>query len=132
MEKKTYKPIASYTADMLGKVREQIIDGIVGVLNFLGGKVCVAYYTDEAEAVNRMTFFETKIDGYGTELFVRDIELTEDGLKACLEDSESAYSTEWGFEEFNASNAQYLLEQLEDIAEYVQESGEEVVTEWDW
>ena len=90
MEKKTYKPIASYTADMLGKVREQIIDGIVGVLNFLGGKVCVAYYTDEAEAVNRMTFYETNIDGYGTELFVRDIELTEDGLKACLEDSESA------------------------------------------
>lgn len=132
MEKKTYKPIASYTADMLGKVREQIIDGIIGVLNFLGGKVNVEYYTNDEPDLDRYAFFDFDSDGYGVAYFARSVELTEDGVNVCLHDAEDCCEEEWGLDGFNASNAQFLLEQLEDIVEYVQESGEKVVTEWDW
>ena len=53
------------------------------------------------------------------------------GVVVYLRDTEDCYAMEWSLEDFNASNSNYLLEELEEIANYVEETGKEVVTEYD-
>ena len=130
MAKNEYHPLSSYYADMLAKVREQIFDSIRGLLERLGGEVCVQYYTNNEPDIKRFTFFDLDDDGRGLELFVTHIKLADDDVEITLEDSESCYEVEWDLSDLNASNANYLLMQLEEIAEYVYRTGEEIVTDY--
>lgn len=130
MAKNEYHPVSSYYADMLAKVREQILDSIRGLIERLGGEVSVQYYTNDEPDLNRYTFFDLDNDGRGLELFVTHIKLVDDDVEITLEDSESCCEVEWDLSDLNASNANYLLMQLEEIAEYVYRTGEEIVTDY--
>lgn len=127
-KKNTYHPVSSYYADMLAKVREQIFDSIRGLLERLGGEVCVQYYTYNEPDIKRYTFFDLDDDGRGLELFVSHIRSVDDDVEITLEDSESCCEVEWDLTDLNASNANYLLMQLEEVEKYVSETGESVVT----
>ena len=129
MEK--YHAVESYYADMLGKVRDEIFNAIRGALNYLGGRVCPRHYHEWAD-IDRNTFFECDGDGYGRELFLDTIITKEDGdIEVMLRDSEDCYEPWWELSDFNASNALYLLRELEAIIDYVDRTGEKVVTDYD-
>ena len=115
---------------MLKSVRNEILGRVQSVLEWLGGKVYVRYYHDDEPDLYRNAFFEMDDDGHGVELFIDSIEITETGeVEVTLQDSEDCYSYVWDLSDFNASNAYYLLDELENIAEYVQENNVEVVRE---
>lgn len=127
--KEKFHETASYYADMLANVRNEILGRIQSVVEMLGGKINVRYYHDEAD-LDRNTFFEVNDDGYGVELYIDLIRTSDSGeLEIHLTDTEDSYSCWWDLSDFNASNSLYLLYEVEAIAEYVEESGEEVVTE---
>lgn len=131
MKKKTYHETASYYGDMLSKVRDEIINSIRGALEWLGGSVCPRHY-HEWEDTDRYTFFEVDDYGYGRELFLDTIVTHEDGeIEVMLHDSEDTYNPYWELSDFNASNALYLLQELEDIIKVVSESKKKVVTDYD-
>lgn len=128
--KEKFHETKSYYSDMLKSVRNEILGRIQSVLEWLGGKVYVRYYHDEEPDLYRNAFFEMDDDGHGVELFIESIEITETGeVEVTLQDSEDCYSYVWDLSDFNASNAYYLLDELENIAEYVQENNVEVVRE---
>jgi hypothetical protein len=121
---------SSYYADMLGKVREQIVAEALSLIEKLGGNICVSYYHSEV-GLDRYTFFETDDDGYGRELFIESITTNPEGeVEFCLSDSEDCYSPTWDISNFTATESLYLLYELEAIAGYVEESGEKVVTDY--
>ena len=129
MKLKNFKSVESYYGDMLVKVSEQTYDAIRSLVEKMGGTICTQYYHNECDTT-RYTFYETNGDGYGVELFV-DRVFTENGkLYFAMSDTEDSYETEWALTDFNASNAHYLLQDLEEIAKYLVESGEEIVTEY--
>ena len=130
MEK--YHETASYYADMLGKVRDEILGSVRNALERLGGRVCVRYYHNE-EDFDRYTFFECDGDGYGRELFIDTIITNEDGdVEVMLHDSEDCYEPWWDLSDFNASNALYLLYELEAIIEFAENNKKhKVVTDWE-
>lgn len=122
---------ASHYGDMLSNVRYEILGRVQYLLEWLGGKVCNRYYHDE-DIVDRNTFFAVNNDGYGVELYIETVETDENGnVTAHLVDTEDSYSYEWDLSDFNASNSLYLLDELEQIAMYIQDSGEKVVTEYE-
>lgn len=129
MEK--YHETESYYADMLNNVREQIIGQVQCALERLGGRICPRHY-HEFEDMERNAFFEMDDDGHGVELFIDSIEITETGeVEVTLQDSEDCYSYVWDLSDFNASNALYLLSELEDIIKLVEEEGRPIITDYD-
>jgi len=124
-----FNPVASYYADMLSNVRTQIQDSVRDLISKLGGMIYVRYYFDEPD-VDRYTFFEVNDDGYGVELFINSVRTNAMGDPVfILVDTEDSYEYEWELDDFNASNTLYLLQQLEAVAEYISETGENVVTD---
>ena len=114
----------------LSTIREEIKQTIKEAINQLGGKVCAAYYHAEKDC-DRFTFYDTDDNGYGYELFVEQIDTTEDGEPSfSLSDSESTCSVEWTLDNFDTSNLIYLLEDIENIMSCVQKNAGEVVTEY--
>lgn len=132
MEKKTYHATESYYSDMLSKVRYEILGQITAALDWLGGKVCLAYYHNE-EDLEGNTFFEVDDDGYGRELFIDTVERTDSGeIEIRLSDSEDCYCPVWDLSDLAATDSLYLLSELEDVIEHVQDTKEEVVKEYDY
>lgn len=120
---------ASQYGDMLANIRDQIIGAITVLVEKLGGRIYVRHYHDE-EDIDRNTFFDVNNDGYGVELHVDQIETDEDGqITVKLKDSEDSYLFDWDLSDFNASNAYYLLTELEDIAEIIENNGGKAVTD---
>ena len=131
MAKKTYHETASYYSDMLGKVRDEIFNSIRGALEWLGGRVAMRHYHEWGDT-ERYTFFEVDGDGHGVEMFIDTIITKEDGeIEVMFHDSEDCYEPWWELSDFNASNALYLLEELESVIEYVKRTGEKVVKDYD-
>ena len=132
-EIKNYHATESYYADMLAKVRDEILGQVTNIIEILGGRVCVRYYHDDEPDIERNTFFECDNDGYGRELFIDTIvthpETGEIGVM--LHDSEDTYNPWWDLSDFSATDALYLLSELEDILAYVREYDEEIVTDWE-
>lgn len=120
---------STYYSDMLGKVREQILESVRSLIEKLGGEICTEYYHSEKDTT-RFTFFDTNNDGYGVELFVSKIKTDGDKITFYMSDSEDTYSFEWQLSHFDASNALYLLEDLEEIADCVEIDGGEVVKDY--
>ena len=132
MEKKIYHATESYYGDMLSKVRHEILGQITAALDWLGGKVCLAYYHNE-EDIERNAFFEVDDDGHGVELFIDTIERTDSGeIEILLSDSEDCYRFVWDLSDITATDSLYLLSELEDVIEHVQTTKEEVVKEYNY
>ena len=130
MEKKVYHETASYYKDMLANVRHEILGQVTNVLDWLGGKVRLDYYHSE-EGLDRYTFFEVDNDGYGRELNIDTVEQTESGeIEIRLSDTEDCYCPVWNLSDLSATDAMYLLTELEAVAKYIEETGEEVKTEY--
>ena len=130
MEKKVYHESASHYREMLANVRYEILGQITAALEWLGGKVCLDYYHSE-EGLDRYTFFEVDNDGYGRELNIDTVEQTESGeIEIRLSDTEDCYCPVWDLSDLNATDAMYLLTELEAVAKYIKETGEEVKTEY--
>ena len=132
MEKRTYHEVESHYTDKLNNIKEEIIGAVKSALEWLGGKVCLGYYHNERN-LDRYTFFECDDDGYGVSLYLDEINTTKDGkIEVLLRDGEDCYEFWRRLKEFNASEALYLLRELENIIEYVSETGEDVVKEYDY
>lgn len=127
-----FTPMAYDFGNMLDKVRDEIIERCAFIIkNILGGRVCVRYYHSE-EDLDRYTFFECDGDGYGRELFLDTIFTDGEGrIEILLHDSEDSYNPYWELSDFNASNALYLLEELENIVDFLDENDEDIVTDWE-
>lgn len=119
--------------DMLNAVREQIFDSIRSIMQELGGKVALRHYHEWDAEINRNVFFECDGDGYGRELFLDEVVYNPNtgDVHALLSDTEDCYSPVWELADFSATDALYLLWELEEVANYIEESGDKVVTEYD-
>ena len=130
MAKKVYHETASYYKDMLANVRHEILGQVTDVLDWLGGKVSLQYYHYE-EGFDRYTFFEVDNDGYGRELNIDTVEQNESGeIEIRLSDLEECYCPVWDLSDLSSTDALYLLIELEEVAKYIQETEEEVKTEY--
>ena len=118
----------------LNDIREQILSRIIEVMNEIGPKVCVAMYHDNDITDTRYTYFEVDGDGYGRELFVDTVVVKPNGdIDILLSDTESCYEPMWCLEDLNPVDAVYLLEELEEIAEFHKENPDkEILREYDY
>jgi hypothetical protein len=117
----------------LNNVREQIFASIHRLMGQLGGKICFRMYHDYNLIDLRYTFFEVDGDGYGRELFLDTAVSTPTGdIDIMLHDSEDCYEPMWDLEDMTASDALYMLEELEQIATFHENNpGKKVLTEYD-
>lgn len=126
--------IASYIEDKLNLISNELKGYILDKLAMLGGKVCFAYYHNECD-LDRYTFFTTNNDGYGVELFLVTgwVDYIETGkVYFTLEDSEQSYRYEYDLDTFTATELLYILNEIENVQEYLEKSEEEIVTEEDY
>lgn len=123
---------SNYYSQRIEEIREQIIISVREIMKKLGGKVCLCYYHKENCDHITYTFFEVDGDGYGRELFLDTVMIDENGnVNALLYDSDKVYWPIWELEDFNAVDANHLLEELEQVFDYTKENGEEVVKEYE-
>ena len=117
----------------LNVVREQIFDSIRPLMEKLGGKVCFHMYHDNCITDICYTFFEVDGDGYGRELFLDTATQTPDGnITIMLRDTEGWYGPMWDLADLTVTDALYMLEELEQIAEFHAEHPDKpVLTEYD-
>ena len=117
----------------LNAINEQIFDRIREVMGEIGPKVCVRMYHDYDLTDTRYTYFEVDGDGYGRELFVDTVNASPNGdIDILLSDTESCYEPVWCLEDMTVTDANYLLEELEEIADFHKENPDkELLTEYD-
>lgn len=101
----------------LNTVREQIFVSIRRLMKQLGGKVCFRMYHDYNLIDNLYTFFMVDRDGYGVALHL-DTASTRDDIEIVLTDNEDCYEETWELAELNVVDALYMLEELENIADF--------------
>ena len=102
-------------------------------MNEIGPKVCVRMYQDYDLTDMHYTYFEVDGDGYGRELFVDTVNVSPSGdIDILLHDTEDCYEPIWDLADMTVTDANYLLEELEDIADFHKENPDkEVLTEYD-
>jgi hypothetical protein len=117
----------------LNAVKKQILARIKEVMGEIGTKVCVRMYHEYDITDTQYTYFEVDGDGYGRELFVDTVNVSPNGdIDILLHDSEDCYEPMWCLEDLNTTDALYLLEELEEIADFHKKNpGKEVLTEYD-
>lgn len=123
---------STYYQQMLDNVKEQIFDSIRSLMENLGGRVCFRMYHEYGLIDLRYTFFEVDGDGYGRELFLDTATASGDEINILLHDTEDCYEPVWELEDLNPTDALYMLEELEQIAEFHEENPDKkVLTEYD-
>lgn len=118
----------------LNAVRKQILNRIKEVMDEIGTKVCVRMYHEYDITETQYTYFEVDGDGYGRELFIDTVLIdARDGkIGIMLHDSEDCYEPWWDLEDLTTTDALYLLEELEEIADFHKENPDkEVLTDYD-
>ena len=118
----------------LNAVRKQILNRIKEVMDEIGTKVCVRMYHEYDITETQYTYFEVDGDGYGRELFIDTVLIdARDGkIGIMLHDSEDCYEPWWDLEDLTTTDALYLLEELEEIADFHKENPDkEILTEYD-
>lgn len=108
---------STYYRKSLGLVRDDIFDSIRSLMEKLGGKVCFRMYHDYNLIDNLYTFFMVDRDGYGVALHL-DTASTRDDIEIVLTDNEDCYEETWELAELNVVDALYMLEELENIADF--------------
>ena len=118
----------------LNAVRKQILNRIKEVMGEIGTKVCVRMYHEYDITETQYTYFEVDGDGYGRELFIDTVLIdARDGkIGIMLHDSEDCYEPWWDLEDLTTTDALYLLEELEEIADFHKENHDkEILTDYD-
>ena len=117
----------------LNAVREQILTRIKEIMGEIGKKVCVRMYHEYDITDTQYTYFEVDGDGYGRELFIDTVVVKPNGdIDILLHDSEDCYEPTWCLEDMTATDANYLLEELEEIADFHKENPDnKLLTEYD-
>ena len=117
----------------LNAVRNQIFDRIREVMGEIGSKVCVRMYREYDLTDMHYTYFEVDGDGYGRELFIDTVVVKPSGdIDILLHDSEDCYEPMWCLEDMTVTDANYLLEELEDIAQFHEDNPDkEILKEYD-
>ena len=118
----------------LNAVRKQILNRIKEVMGEIGTKVCVRMYHEYDITETQYTYFEVDGDGYGRELFIDTVLVdARDGkIGIMLHDSEDCYEPWWDLEDLTTTDALYLLEELEEIADFHKENPDkEILTDYD-
>ena len=125
------RKVASYYDDRLTRERDEIVDTIRDIMEKLGGTVSFQHY-ENFEGVTPYTFFDVDFDGYGVALSIDKIEDDDEGdYTVVLRDAEDNYSIDRNLKDFTASEALFVLMQLEETVEKIVASGKPVVTEYD-
>jgi len=117
----------------LSLVRDQIFDSIHSIMEQLGDKVCFRMYHEYDLIDLRYTFFEVDGDGHGRELFLDTAVQTPNGdISIMLHDTEDCYEPMWDLADLNPVDALYMLEELEQIADFhANHPDKPVLTEYD-
>lgn len=118
----------------LNIVRDQIFDSIRSLMEKLGGKVCFRMYHEYDLIDLRYTFFEVDGDGYGRELFLDTalIDARNGEIGIMLHDTEDRYEPWWDLTDMTTTDALYMLEELEQIAEFhAEHPDKQVLTDYD-
>ena len=118
----------------LNIVRDQIFDSIRSLMEKLGGKVCFRMYHEFDIIDLRYTFFEVDSDGYGRELFLDTalIDVRNGEIGIMLHDTEDCYEPWWDLADMTVTDALYMLEELEQIADFhAEHPDKQVLTEYD-
>lgn len=108
---------STYYRKTLGLVRDDIFNSIRSLMEKLGGKVCFRMYHEYNLISNLYTFFMVDRDGYGVALHL-DTASTRDDIEIVLTDNEDCYEETWELAELNVIDALYMLEELENIADF--------------
>ena len=108
---------SSYYRKSLGLVRDDIFNSIRSLMEKLGGKVCFRMYHGYNLISNLYTFFMVDRDGYGVALHL-DTASTRNDIEIVLTDNEDCYEETWELAELNVVDALYMLEELENIADF--------------
>ena len=117
----------------LNAVRKQILNRIKEVMGEIGTKVCVRMYHEYDITETQYTYFEVDGDGYGRELFIDTVlvDARDGSIGIMLHDTEDCYEW-WGLEDLTTTDALYLLEELEEIADFHKENPDkEILTDYD-
>ena len=117
----------------LSIVLHEIFDSIRSIMEKLGGKVCFRIYHENDIIDFRYTFFEVDGDGYGRELFLDTAVQTQAGdIDIMLHDTEDCYEPMWDLGDMTATDALYMLEELEQIADFhTKHPDKPILTEYD-
>ena len=118
----------------LNIVRDQIFDSIRSLMEKLGGKVCFRMYHEYDIIDLRYTFFEVDGDGYGRELFLDTalIDARNGEIGIMLHDTEDCYEPWWDLADMTTTDALYMLEELEQIADFhAEHPDKQVLTDYD-
>jgi hypothetical protein len=123
---------STYYYQMLDNVKSQIFDSIRSLMEKLGGRVCFRMY-HEGDIADDFTFFEVDGDGYGRELYLDTATTSKNNeINILLHDTEDCYEPVWELEDLNSVDALYMLEELEQIAEFHEKNpNNKVLTEYD-
>ena len=128
-----FHAVASYYGDMLSNIRYEILGAITALVERLGGEINVRYYHNEEPETERYTYFMVDNDGHGVELFIDEVKADGNGnVSLYLSDSEDACYEVWELSDLTATDAYHALCELEEIAEWSQDSKEDIVTEYDY
>jgi hypothetical protein len=123
---------STYYWQMLENVKGQIFDSIRFLMEKLGGKVCFRMYHEYDLIDARYTFFEVDGDGYGRELFLDTATASGDEINILLHDTDDRYEPVWALEDLNPVDALYMLEELEQIANFHEENpNKKILAEYD-
>ena len=118
----------------LNAIRDQILSRIIEVMGEIGTKVCVRMYHEYDITETQYTYFEVDGDGYGRELFIDTVlvDARDGSIGIMLHDTEDIYEPWWSLEDLTVTDANYLLEELEEIADFHKENpNKEVLTDYD-
>jgi hypothetical protein len=118
----------------LNAIKNKIISRIYDVLPQIGNKVCVRMYYDYGLTDIRYAYFEVDGDGYGRDLYIDTVTFnSRDGsIGIMLHDTEDTYNPYWELGDMTTTDLNYLLEELEDIADFHESNpGKKVLTEYD-
>lgn len=130
INKENFHETASHYMDILINVGNGLKSQIKERLSQMGGKVCVAHYTQNEPNLDRYVFFQLDDDGYGLELFITQVNTENGEPEFVLQDSEQTCEVTRSLNEFSTSELLYVLEQLEDIMQYAADEDEDIVAEW--
>ena len=115
----------------MNAIRDKIFSRIIEVMGEIGDKVCVRMYHDYNLISNLYTFFMVNRDGYGVVLHL-DMVSTGDDIEIVLTDYDDCYEETWELGDLSTTDALYLLEELEEIADFHKNNPDkEVLTEYD-
>ena len=115
----------------MNAIRDKIFSRIIEVMGEIGDKVCVRMYHDYNLISNLYTFCMVNRDGYGVVLHL-DMVSTGDDIEIVLTDYDDCYEETLELWDLSTTDALYLLEELEEIADFHKNNPDkEVLTEYD-